>query len=158
MSWTKRDFVIAAFEEIGIASYQFDLQPEMLDLAKKRLDTLMAEWNAKGIRLGYPVASSPSSGSIDDDTGVPDMANSAIYQNLALRIAPVFGKQVSADLKASAFSGYNALVTKNVEVPQMQLSRTVPAGQGNKLRRTYSPFLLPPDDKVTDTDGNIDFN
>ena len=158
MSWTKRDFIIAAFEEIGIASYQFDLQPEMLDLAKKRLDAMLAEWNAKGVRLGYPVSSSPSNGNLDDDTSVPDMANSAIYQNLALRIAPVFGKPVSADLKTSAFNGYNALITKNVEVPQMQFNRSVPAGQGNKLRRTYSPFLLPPDDNVTDTDGSIDFN
>lgn len=156
MSWTKRDFIVAAFEEIGIASYQFDLQPEMLDVGRRRLDAMLAEWNAKGIRLGYPVASSPRSGSIDDDTNVPDMANSAIYKNLALQIAPVFGKQVSPDLKIAAYDGYNSLITKNVEVPQMQLARTVPAGQGNKLRRTYSPFLLPPDDKLTDTDGNID--
>lgn len=156
MSWTKREFIVAAFEEIGIASYQFDLQPEMLDIARRRLDALMAEWNAKGIRFPYPVVNSAESGSLDDSTNIPDMGISAVIFNLALRIAPAFGKQVSQDLKTAAYQGFVNMISKNVEVPQMQLARTIPAGQGNKLRRTYSPFLLPPDDNLRDTDGSID--
>lgn len=158
MSWSKREFIVAAFEEIGIASYQFDLQPEMLDLARRRLDAMMAEWNAKGIRLSYPVANTAHSGSLDDDTNVPDMAISAIISNLALRIAPAFGKQASQDLKVAAYNGFTSMISKNVEVPEMQLARTIPAGQGNKLRRTYSPFLLPIDNRLNDTDGFIDLN
>jgi hypothetical protein len=52
MSYSKRQFVEAAFEEIGLASYVFDLQPEQIDSACRRLDTMMAQWNAVGIRLG----------------------------------------------------------------------------------------------------------
>lgn len=55
MGWTKRQFVTQAFEEIGLASYVFDLTPEQLDSALRRLDTMIASWNALGIRLGYPL-------------------------------------------------------------------------------------------------------
>lgn len=158
MSWTKREFIIAAFEEIGIGSYQYDIQPEMFDLARKRLDVMLSEWNALGIRMGYPVVNSPTSGDLDDNTELPDMANNAVILNLALNIAGVFGKSVPQMLFQRAQTAFNTLMTKNVDVPEMQYARTVPAGQGNKLRRTYSPFLLPPEDKLSDTDGDINLN
>mgnify|MGYP003525752305 CR=1 FL=1 len=55
MGWTKRQFVTQAFEEIGLAAYVFDLTPEQLQSALRRLDSMMASWNAKGIRLGYQI-------------------------------------------------------------------------------------------------------
>jgi hypothetical protein len=59
MSYTKRQFVDAAFEEIGLASYVFDLTTEeLLPRLVRRLDAMMAQWNAKGIRLGYPLPTS----------------------------------------------------------------------------------------------------
>mgnify|MGYP000518919073 CR=1 FL=1 len=45
MSYTKRQFVIAAFEEIGLASYTFDITDDELSSACRRLDAMMAEWN-----------------------------------------------------------------------------------------------------------------
>jgi hypothetical protein len=59
MGYSKRQFISAAFEEIGLASYVFDLQPEQLQSAMRRLDAMMADWNGKGIRLGYPLPSAP---------------------------------------------------------------------------------------------------
>jgi hypothetical protein len=53
MSYTKRQYVIAAFEEIGLASYVFDLTNNELLSACKRLDAMMAQWNAKGIRKAW---------------------------------------------------------------------------------------------------------
>lgn len=158
MSWNKRQFIEAAFAEIGIASYNFDLSAEMLAEGMKRLDSMMAAWNAKGMRLGYPIPSSPSQGSLDDDTYIPDSANEAVYQNLAIKIAPMVGKQVSPDLKQSAAMAYNIMLAKNMEIPERQLSVTIPAGAGNKWRRFYSPYLLRPEDNPSDKDGNIDFN
>jgi hypothetical protein len=48
VGYTKRQFVTSAFEEIGLADYVFDLQPEQLEGALRRLDSMMAEWNAAG--------------------------------------------------------------------------------------------------------------
>lgn len=155
MSWTKRQFIEAAFDEIGISSYQFDLSPEMLQLALKRLDSMMASWNAKGIRLAYPLASDPSSSTISDDTTVPDSANETIYLNLAVRLAPVFGKQVHPDTKQAAFQAYSAMINKNTSIPTRQFEQTVPAGQGNKFRRNYSPQLIRPDDRLDTDDSGI---
>ena len=55
MGYTKEQFVIGGFEEIGFASYAYDLQPEQLNTALRRLDAMLAEWYGKGIRIGYPM-------------------------------------------------------------------------------------------------------
>lgn len=158
MSWTKRQFITAAFEEIGIASYNFDLSPEMMIAAMKRLDAMMASWNAKGMRLGYPIPSNPDNGDLDEDTYIPDSANEAVYMNLAIKLAPMLGKQVSMELKQAAFSSYNIMLAKNMDIPQVQVNQTIPAGAGNKWRRFYSPYLLRPEDVPSDNDGPIEFN
>ena len=89
MGYTKRQFVTAALEEIGLASYVFDLQPEQLQSALRRLDALMAEWNGKGIRLGYPLPSSPQDSDLDEESNVPDSANEAVIPSPTLAKAPI---------------------------------------------------------------------
>ena len=59
MGWTKREYIEQAFEEIGLASYVFDLTPEQLQSALRKLDAMLAEWNAKGLRLGLSTAQFP---------------------------------------------------------------------------------------------------
>jgi hypothetical protein len=44
MGYKKRQFISAAFEEIGLASYVFDLQPEQLESALRRLDAMIADF------------------------------------------------------------------------------------------------------------------
>ena len=91
-----------AFEEIGLANYNFDLQPEQFQSGLKKLDTMMARWNKNGIRIGYPLSSSPSTSNLNEDTNVRDSSLEAIYKNLAVRIAPSFGKVLSIDTKIEA--------------------------------------------------------
>ena len=149
MSWTKRQFVVQAFDEIGLAAYVFDLTPEQLQSALRRLDAMLALWNAKGIRLGYPIPSNPQDSSLDEATDVPDSANEAIYTNLSVRLAPSFGKTVSTDTKASAKLGYDTLLSRAAMPMEQQLPGTMPAGAGNKpWRNTDSPFLTPPVDPL----------
>lgn len=158
MGWTKRQFVEQAFEEIGYASYVYDLEPEQLESALRRLDALMATWNARTIRLGYPIPSSPENSSLDDETGVPDSANEAIYLNLALRLAPTVGKTISMETKAAARDAYKELLKEAAMPEEQQFPDTLPAGQGNKpWRYRDSPFILPPEDPVdAGPDGEID--
>ena len=85
MGWTKRDIIEQAFDEIGLAGYVFDLQPQQLDSALRRLDNMMATWNGKGIRIGYALPSSPGSSDLDQESGVTDMAIEAMALNLAIR-------------------------------------------------------------------------
>jgi hypothetical protein len=148
MSYTRRQFVEAAFEEMGMAAYTFDITPQMMESASRRLDAMMATWNARGIRIGFPLPLSPQDTDLDTETGVPDAANEAIITNLAIRIAPSFGKQVSPMTMATAKTAYDALQARFSTVYEMQFPRNMPAGAGNKPWRYNNPFLLPPADPI----------
>lgn len=160
MSYTKRQFVLAAFEEIGLAAYTFDLQPDQLESARRRLDAMIADWNGKGIRIGYPIPSSPQDGSIDEETFVPDSAYEAIICNLGVRLAPSYGKQVMPETKATAKQGYDTLLQRATFPLEQQMPATMPAGAGNKPWRVYdNPFLRPPVNPVqVGPDGPLELN
>ena len=145
--YTKREIVEAAFEEIGLASYTFDLSPEQLQSAMRKLDRMAAVWNNRGVRLGYPLPSSPSGSDLDDDTNVPDSANDALILNLAIIIAPSLGKVVSPDTKAAAKSALQGLMNKSAFPIEKRLP-SMPAGAGRKLWRDRSGAFI---DKPSDT-------
>lgn len=151
MAYTKRDIVNRAFEEIGLAGYVYDLAPQQLEGALQRLDAMMATWNGKGIRLGYPLPSSTGASDLDQIIGVPDDALEAMHLNLAVRIAPGYGKTVSPDTKANAQMSYKALLSRSTIPVEMQLGdMTIPSGQGNKGWRYYNDaFLRHPTDPLT---------
>jgi hypothetical protein len=160
MGYSKRQFIEAALEEIGLASYVFDLQPQQVESALRRLDTMMAEWNAKGIRLAYPLPSSPEFSDVDAESEVPDSANDVIITNLALRLAPSYGKTVMPGTLTAAKSGYNTLLSRATAPIEQQLPGTMPSGAGNKPWRTYNDaFLRDPIDPITvGPDGPLEFN
>ena len=159
MSWTKRQLVTQAFEEIGYASYAYDLQPEQLQAGLRRLEALMGTWNGRGIRLGYPLTQNPNEAELDVDSNVPDSANEAVYANLAIRIAPIVGKTVSMETKQTARSAYMELLSRFTKPQEQQLPGTMPAGAGNKPWRQDQPFLPGPDEQIdAGNDGAIEFN
>lgn len=154
---TKRQLIEAAHAELGLADYVFDLPAEQLQLALRRLDAMMAEWNGMGLRLGYPIPGSVEGGDLDTDAGVPDSAWETIVLNLAIRLAPSFGKAVAQETKAEAKRGFNMLLGK-VLPNTMQLGRIV-AGAGNKTWRwQLDPFLVPdPPSLEAGPDGDLEF-
>jgi hypothetical protein len=110
--WTKRDVIGQAFSEIGLASYTFDLLPEQWEGALRRLDAMIAQWENKGIRLAWPLPVSFANSSIDAVTGAPDTALEALYLNLAVRLAPGYGKTPSPDTKSLASTAYKTLLAQ----------------------------------------------
>lgn len=144
MGYSKRQFISGAFEEIGLAEYVFDLQPEQLESALRRLDAMMMEWNAQGVRLGYPISSSPQDADLDTQTNTPDSAWEAVITNLAIRLAPGYGKTVSPDTKMLAKNAYNVLMQRAAFPLEKQLPETMPIGQGNKPWRWDDPYVYSP--------------
>lgn len=156
MSYTKRQLVEAALAEIGLATYAFDLMPEQRELALRRLDSMMAEWNARGLRLGYPVPDNPADSDIDVNSNIPDAAWEAVITNLAIKIAPAYGKQVSIDTKTTARHALNTILGRAAVPPEMKLP-AMPSGAGNKT--IDDPFLsVPGSDLVAGPDATLDFN
>lgn len=158
MGWTKRQFVTAAFEEIGLAAYVFDLLPEQLESAMRRMDAMMATWNGKGIRVGYPLPSSPQDSTLDQETNVPDSANEAVITNTAVRIAPSYGKTVSPDTKSIARQAYEVLLSRAAMPQEVQFPSTLPRGAGNRTI-DIDPYMPEPVDRLlAGQDGPIQFN
>jgi hypothetical protein len=156
MSYTKRQVVEAALAEIGLASYAFDLMPEQREAALKRLDSMMAEWNGRGLRLAYPVPGNPADSDIDTDSGLPDMAWEAAITNLALRIAPSYGKMVNPETKITARHSLNTLLARVAMPSEMKLP-AMPSGAGNKS--FDDPFLPDPESSlINGPDSALDFN
>ena len=146
MSWTKRELISEAFAELGLAESNFDLQPEELQTALRRLDTMMAQWDGKGISIGYALPANPSDSDLDQPSGLPDGALETVYLNLALRIAPGFGKAVSVDTRRNAGAGYERLLIEAAQPRQPQQPNTMPRGAGNKPWRPLSnPFFPKPE-------------
>lgn len=143
MSWTKKQLIDQAYAEIGLADYVFDLQPEDLEYALRILDTMVARWSGKGVKINYNLPSSPDSSSLDDESGIPDAATQAVYLNLALQLAPSNGKMPSADMRRNAKSASDDLSTFVSFIPERQYRSKTQAGEGNKpyrdTRRTFLP-------------------
>lgn len=159
MSWTKRELVEGAFAEIGLPVTTFNVGPDQLQRALSRLDAMMGTWDGKGIRLGYAMSSSADGDDLDDESGIPDTAYETVICNLAIRIAPGRGKQVSPDTRNTARLGYEGLLARATYPPQQQLPSTLPVGAGNKPWRYNQPFMPHPTDPLVAEKGSdqIDF-
>lgn len=144
MGWTKRQLIEQAFDELGLASYVFDLTASELQSALRQLDAMIGTWVGKNINIPYGLPNSPEDSQIDDDSGLPVWANETVYKNLALRLAASYGKVVSTDTKMSANEGYRMLVYRVTSTIPLSYPSTMPAGAGNKPWRQYEdPFLIP---------------
>lgn len=158
MSYTKRQLIEQAFTVLGMPSYIFDMQPEQEESALFRLDMMIAEWDRRGVRLGYPLPTSPSDSDISDSSNVPDFAVKGIVYNLALDIAADYGKTVPPTVMSAAYQAKQSLFT-SAALPLSQVwPSTMPMGAGNKPWRSYgyqfagpqtTPDLQSPDSNIS---------
>lgn len=160
MSTTKRLICEQAFAELAVAGYVFDLTPEEMQTALTRLDFMLARWEGPGVSLGLGYAlPDPLIGSdLDDESGLPDFAVEPVYLNLAVRLAAVFGKQLTPDTKTGAKTGYDALVTRAATPIEQQMPSTLPRGAGNKPWRNGRPFMQAPDASLLNLTQGGDLN
>jgi hypothetical protein len=139
---TKQTIVEMAFEEIGLAGYEFDATPEETYSALRRLDALMGEWKSPGVGLdiGYNAPTTFGGGLLTDVSGIPDEAINTVVMSLALRIMPAIGKTMSPETKAALTSGFLALKATYSTIPERALQRGTPRGAGNKPWSTWNPY------------------
>ncbi len=139
MGYTKKQIIEQAFEEIGLASYIFDLTADQLDSALRRLDLMVASWYTKNIRIGYPLPVSPQDSNIDQQVDTPLPVNEALVLNLAVRLAPSYGKSLSPDTKMNAKMTYDQLLIQAAAPIEQQYDKNLPLGAGYK--RTERVFV-----------------
>jgi len=157
--WTKGQLVRESYGELSLAGFEFELTPDEIQMACRRLDAMMATWDGQGIRLGYAATSDPKSVDPDTDSGLPDWAVEAVYMNLAMKVAAAYGKTPMRTTAVSAKQGYDMLLSRAVSqnTVRQQFPGTLPRGAGNKWgRRVYMP--QPTESIDAGPDGPITFN
>lgn len=155
--WTKQQIIDAAFEELALAGFVYDLDPDQLESALKKLDTMMAAWGAFGISLGYLLPANPDDSNIEDATGIPDSAVEAVYMNLAKKLAAARGKTLTPQTLSAAARGYNQLLgaAARAVACRTPMPNTMPLGAGNKPWRggTGNSFFPGPAETLDGDNG-----
>lgn len=128
MGWTKRQFISAAFDEIGLADYVFDLSPDQIQASLVRLDAVVARLK---LDIHWPFGYN-----LDTDTRCPDYANEAIFLNLAVAIAPSHGKQLSQITINNANNAFDFVTTYSSSLPPTRQTPKMLSGAGNKNWRS----------------------
>lgn len=144
MTWTKRDYIVQAYDAIGVSSYIFDLPTEALQSALRQLDAMMGTWYGMGIKLGWPMNATPGNADLDQEVGVPGYANEAIYLNLGIRLAPMHGKELAPATIINARAAYEVVLSRMAMPQELQMPANLPRGAGQKVLDS-SPFVTPPD-------------
>lgn len=148
---TKRELIAQAYEEIGYASYTYDLLPEQIQSALTKLQQMAAEWDGIGIRVGYDVDAG-----LNDDSGLPDYAQYAYAANLGVRLAPSVGKALSPDFRVLAKSAYDSLLATSQTLPTYQFPGTLPLGRGNRQSTRMVQYFQPSETVDTGSDSVLD--
>jgi len=102
----------------------------------------VSSWYLKNIRIGYPLPISPQNSNIDQEVDTPMQANEALVLNLAVRLAPAYGKSLSPDTKSNAKLTYDQLLIQAAAPIELQYDRNLPLGAGYK--RTERVFVNMP--------------
>jgi hypothetical protein len=155
MGWTKRQLVMAALAEIGVAQAGVDLTADELADACRRLDAMMGAWDADGIHIGYPISGSAAV-ALDTDTALWVSAVRAVVCNLAVEVAPMFGREPMRATVANAKRGLSTLQARTSAPPSLQLPATLPAGAGSRWSGSVlRPFVTPPVDHISVNDDSF---
>lgn len=141
--WSKRQICEEMYAELNLAGYTFDIQPEEMQRACRRLDLMMAMWISLGINVGYALALDPTSTDPDQDSGLPLSAIDAVVCNLALAMCPGEGKGPHPSTLSRAKDGKEALMLSAAMPKEQPLRGGMPSGAGNK--NPYTPFITNPD-------------
>lgn len=142
MSFTKRQIVEAAYGELALAAYTFDLSPDEIQAGLALIESMLRGWLNKGIDTGYAFPATPSFSDPSDDSAMLDMYDEAVRTNGAIRIAPLFGKTVSQETRQIAKESYESMLVPR-KIPQMQLPRNLPIGQGNRYFGLAPAYFTP---------------
>lgn len=126
----KRDIIELAFDDCGMAGYEFDRTPEEQSMALRKLNALMMEQPWAGLGYAQP---SYGVGQAEGGSGLPDYAVNTVAMYLALRIAPGLGVTLSPEYKAAASRSLLNLQSQIATIPIVSLPGNTVRGSGRRL-------------------------
>lgn len=148
MSITKGDLVIRALKMLGVVDSITSADPEEIQDGLEYLDSMAAEWENHGIRIGYIMPAEGIPTMPDDESGLSDTKVLGVAANLAVNMAPMLGREAQQTVKSRAKLFYDGLFS--VELPQRQSDPMMPTGSGNCYLGAHQ---VPDDDITIENDG-----
>jgi hypothetical protein len=127
----KGDYVDGAYEQMTIWGVTTNATPREVEIALKRLNGLLLHWENQNIFLGWNVGAEDP----NDESGLPDWAQEAVFTNLAIKLLPVYGRGATLEQKQDAAAAYEAITLSCIN--NMEYPDTMPVGAGNQ-RYGYS--------------------
>ena len=117
---TKGDLVLAALRKLGVASNATltDVEPQSMEDGVNDLEMMMAEWfegsdDTPGIDAGYIFSADDVSPDPGDAHGLTTGKLSAVFHNLAIRIAPDYAVEPTAKIITTARYGKERLIKQS---------------------------------------------
>lgn len=104
---TNSQIIADALELIGVLSEGETPSADHGSHALRKLNQMMASWEADGTVLGYFQQSSTS-----DTCPIPDWAELGVYGKLALELAPFYGKPITGEIARVADAGYSLILRR----------------------------------------------
>ncbi|MGS7388642.1 packaged DNA stabilization gp4 family protein [Klebsiella pneumoniae] len=162
---TKGDLVRAALRKLGVASDATltDVEPQSIQDAVDDLEAMMAEWyqDGKGIITGYVFADPDNPPAEGDAHGMQASSVSAVFHNLACRIAPDYALEATAKIVATARYGKEILYKQTAldRAKRAPYPSRMPIGSGNNLANLNGWHFFPgeksdADSATTPDEGN----
>jgi hypothetical protein len=131
----KREIIELAFDDCGMAGYEFDRTPEEQSMALRKLNAMMYEhpWDQLGYaQPGYGV------GQAEGGSGLPDFAINAVAMYLALRIAPGMGVSLSQEQRAAMARSLTTLQSQIATIPCVHPPANTVRGSGHYRGGQYA--------------------
>lgn len=151
MSIIKGDLVTRALKMLGVVDSITSPDPAEIADGLETLDSMVAEWENHGIRLGYQLAPEGVPADPGDESGLADKYVMGVAANLAVNMAPLIGREAQPTIKSRAKLFYEGLFS--IELTQRQSDPMMPTGTGNCYIGGYQ---LPDDGVITiENDGNL---
>lgn len=149
---TKGDIVRQAFQHLRISGLTNKARNEDTQLALQTLESMLLAWTNKGLNLSWNKSPDFVDPDPQEDSGISDADYEAIYVNLAVKLAPAFGKPPT-QLDSFARELYAGLFS--TVLPTQQNNEYMPLGSGSR-RGAYTPVYQEANEPIdVENDGNI---
>lgn len=141
---TKGGIVNDAYSRLRISGLTVNPTPEDMEVALTRFENMMATLEARDIRLNFRFEELPDPST---EHGVKTAHFDMMATNLAVRLAPDFGKPVSPELAAAARAAMSDThsITAASNARETIYPRRQPIGSGNRRNFRYLRFNRPQD-------------
>lgn len=148
----KGELVNSALRRAGILGFNSTPNPSYTESGLEVLEDMLAEWDSKNVCVGYFFEENPDP---NTESGIVKAYQSAVKTNLAVRLLPEFGREVSQALYGQAQQSYSSLSSAVAVVRKTQYPRNMPTGSGNRLLNRFQKFSRPVEQAPIDCDTKI---